>query len=111
MATKKRSDRVPSVLIENSDGPTLQEVNFTQAVDFKSFYTNFVQTQYTPFDISFMICEALGVGPDGKQVVQQKARVTMTMSEAKIVSQILTETLKKWEEQFGKIALPALPTT
>jgi hypothetical protein len=88
-------------------GPKRQpEATVSYAPDYKNVYTNFVQGQFSPFDMSFMIGEALGPGPDGKQMILQKVRITMAPMEAKIVLMILANAIQKYEEQFGKLSIP-----
>jgi hypothetical protein len=84
----------------------MQDASFVFAPDFKSVYTNFVQGQFSPFDMSFMIGEALGPGPDGKQMIQQKVRITMAPMEAKIFLMIIANAVQNYEAQFGKLSIP-----
>jgi hypothetical protein len=75
------------------------------APDFKLIYTNYVQAGYTPLDVMLMVGETTGLN-EGKVVVQHKARITMSPTEAKIVARILANTVKLFEKQFGEIVVP-----
>jgi Protein of unknown function (DUF3467) len=75
------------------------------APDFKLIYTNFVQASFTPLDCSLILGEALGV-ENGRFTVQNKARVTMSPTEAKIVARLLLNTVRSYEKQFGEITVP-----
>ena len=77
--------------------------NFVQAPDFKSIYTNFVNAAFSPLDIFLILGEAMGVGPDGKPTVLQRAKVIMSPVEAKIVAAIFAQTVANFEKQYGKI--------
>jgi hypothetical protein len=117
MKTKKTTQNIPKEIQKETPKevpaqPPLREANVTFATDFKTVYTNFIQGQFSPFDMSFLIAEALGPGPDGRPMILQKVRITMAPMEAKILLMIIADGLKKYEDQFGKISIPpeAMPT-
>ena len=104
--TKKKNKEAVSPEIAPKPSPEIPPPSLITDADFKSIYTNFVLAQYTPFDVSLTIGEAVGPDSEGRQVVHQKARITMAAPEAKIVMLILANTLKVYEQQFGEIRLP-----
>jgi hypothetical protein len=110
MKTKKTAQTVSSNKTTEATAPTpanpMQGANVSLAPDFKTVYTNFIQGQFSPFDMSFMIGEALGPGPDGKQMILEHLRIIMAPMEAKIFLMIIANGLKRYEEQFGKISVP-----
>jgi hypothetical protein len=75
------------------------------APDFKLIYTNYVQASFTPLDVALLVGETVGAKL-GKFMVQNKARITMSPTEAKIVARILANTVKLFEQQFGEIIVP-----
>src|SRR5271166_3227985 len=88
--------------------PVVSETEYVRAADFKTYYTNHVQAGLTPFDISLEIGEASGLNRESnKWVVDVKAKITMSPSEAKVVLLILSGTIKTFEDQFGTIVIPS----
>ncbi len=89
-------------------GPTQAQLKqvFTNSPDFKSIYSNFVQSGFTAFDIYLSFGETVGGTPDGTLPVEMKARVSMAPLEAKLVTLILASSVQKYEAQFGKIQVP-----
>jgi uncharacterized protein DUF3467 len=85
---------------------TVPEPTFVMDPEFKNIYANFVVAQFTPFDISLSLGEAIGIDSQGKQLVNQKGRLTMAAQEAKIVMLILANTVRLYEQQFGELKIP-----
>ena len=81
---------------------------FVRASDYKTIYTNFVQFGITAFDISFLLGDTAGVNEEDGFVVDLKARVVMTPSEAKLAFMFLGNTLREYEKKFGPIVIPPL---
>ena len=89
--------------------PVSNETEYIKAADYKTYYTNFVQGGLTPFDISLEIGEASGLNPaTNKWVVDVKAKITMSPSEAKVVLAILAGTINQYESQFGTVNIPTV---
>jgi hypothetical protein len=103
MSNKKKieTETVPPVTPIVSPQQTMEGF----APDFKLIYTNYVQAGFTPLDVALMVGETTGLN-EGKVVVQHKARITMSPTEAKIVARILANTVKLFEKQFGEIFVP-----
>lgn len=96
----------------NEQQPRQAKINLAKADDFRQIYANWIQTAYTPFDISLLVGQATPVATltattNSDFDVLQTARVTMTPSEAKLVSVMLFKAVHDWEEMFGKIVIPA----
>lgn len=75
------------------------------APDFKTIYTNFVESGYGPFDISLLLSQSVVSSND--IVLTHLARVMMSPAEAQILIGILQETLKNYEQTWGKIVPPS----
>ena len=85
--------------------PQPSETKMVQAPDFKLLYVNHIQASFTPFDISFLMSEALGA-EEGKFLIQMKARVTMSPVEAKVFQKIISDTIKNFEKTIGPVTVP-----
>ncbi|HZP63585.1 MAG TPA: DUF3467 domain-containing protein [Terriglobales bacterium] len=93
------------VAMPNPENPS-ETVIYIDAADFKLLYTNFVQSIFSPLDVALSIGEVLGPGPDGRMRVLNKARLSMSPAEAKILHVILGNTIKNYEARFGEIVVP-----
>jgi hypothetical protein len=100
MAKKKTTTNNPP------EGAIPFQPSYILSPEFKHLYVNFVQASFTPFDISLMMGEVMGLDAKGQQVINQKARVVTSAAEAKVLMFVLANTIRQWEAQFGKIALP-----
>jgi hypothetical protein len=83
------------------------KLQFHKAEDFKSFYVNWVQSSFTPFDISLVVGEFFSADEPGTFEVMQKARIILNPVEAKIISGMLLEALKNYQLQFGSVTVPS----
>ena len=93
---------------QESVSPRVLETQITKDPNFQSYYTNFVQAGFTPFDISLLIGEAAGIDPaTNKFMAELKAKITMSPTEAKVVLNIMLNTIRAYEAQFGKIVVPS----
>jgi len=79
---------------------------FRNADDFKSVYVNFVQTAATPVDISLIVGDA-NPTPRGVPDIEMKLRLIMAPLQAKVTLAMLLTVVKQYEEQYGKITVPA----
>jgi hypothetical protein len=73
--------------------------------DFRSIYANWVQTQFSPHEVSFLLGEAFQSSPEVVEV-EQKARLILGPLEAKLVMFILAKMVSGYESQFGTINIP-----
>ena len=97
---------------QESVSPRVLETQITKDPNFQSYYTNFVQAGFTPFDISLLIGEAAGIDPaTNKFMAELKAKITMSPTEAKVVLKIMLDTINAYEAQFGKIVIPSVVET
>jgi hypothetical protein len=70
-------------------------------------YCNNVMMASTGFDVRVMFGEVIDVSPDkGKAVIEQRAQVTMTWLEAKLIGDFLLANVKAHEELNGPLKLP-----
>jgi hypothetical protein len=74
--------------------------------DLEPIYTNFALITNSPSEIVIDLAQILPRTPQA----QMKARVIMTPTNAKALSQALQGHLKKFEEKYGEIQLPNKPT-
>lgn len=92
-ATKKQEQQEPQVQITPRVG---------RSADYKTIYVNFVQSGMTPYDISLVVGENTGVFGNAMEI-ELKAKITMSPLEAKVVTEILLDTVQRYEKQFGEI--------
>jgi hypothetical protein len=81
------------------------EPQIRNAADFKSIYTNFVQTAASPSDISIGVGEAMPTQA-GIAEVEMKVRLVMAPMQAKIMVAMLIQVIQQYESQFGEIVIP-----
>jgi hypothetical protein len=66
-----------------------------------------MQVGFSPFDLSFLLGETMGVDESGQLIIEYRTRVTMSPAETKIAFALIGNALKNYEKQFGEIRLPA----
>lgn len=76
-----------------------------EAADFKHVYTNHIQGATTAFDVSLTIGEVIQVG-NGKIVIENRVRVSMSPLEAKVLQRIMTNLVYQHEGTYGPIHVP-----
>jgi hypothetical protein len=78
----------------------------------QTVYANNAQFELSNWDMSIVFGELGGESEDGKLIVNQNVKVTMSLQHAKVFTQALQETLANFENQFGTIQLisPKLET-
>jgi hypothetical protein len=84
--------------------PVPPSINFTKTSDFKTLYVNYVQTFFTPFDMTLLVGQAVSVDPKAAEV-EHKARIVMHPAEAKILSALLSQSVEQYEKQYGDIPI------
>lgn len=82
----------------SSENKELPEI--IRSADYKELYCNFVHATYTFFDVALNLNEYRGA-----QMIE-RSRVTMSPAEAKLLVNILTNTVTNYEDQFGVINIP-----
>lgn len=89
-----------------TEAPTEAGPRIDEASDFRVVYTNYVQGLYGPFDISLQLAHSfVEPGKEGYSV-RWHTRVVMSPAEAMTLLNILTGTLKNYEDTWGKIVVP-----
>jgi hypothetical protein len=97
---KKQNGKTP-------EAPKLPRTRVVRSPHFRTIYTNFVQSSFTPFDISVTLSENAGFNESEEIVIEQQARLVMAPLEARVLLRVLDNTIKLHERQFGKIPDPA----
>jgi hypothetical protein len=69
-------------------------------------YANNTQVSWTNFDVRMLFGEVVDNQPD-KIVVEQRAQVTVSYLEAKLLILLLTQAVTRHEATFGEIKIPA----
>jgi Protein of unknown function (DUF3467) len=74
-------------------------------------YGNFFNVSWTLFDVRFLIGQLVPKGQDqtSQFVVEQRAAVTIAWAEAKVLRDILSELVAKYEQANGEIKQLHLP--
>jgi hypothetical protein len=90
---------------EKSDRPlTGLEVPNIPGPHYTAFYTNNISYAISAVDLVLIFGEIVNTG---KSVhIEQRARVTMTLVQAKILRDMLTQNIARFEEKFGKVTIP-----
>lgn len=93
-------DRFKGVLIDKNEQSTRQKEGFI------NIYANNVHLTASIFDFSLTFGEITGEKQDGKNLVEQKARVILSKEMTKVLAELLAGNIKAYEEQFGEIKIP-----
>ncbi len=104
MATSKSTKSQKPDLVPKAETPEGKNIppDFTYASDYQTIYTNFIQSLYTPIDIS-LILGISGGFRDGKWHVENKARIIMAPKEALIMLGILRDAINAYQKNIGPI--------
>lgn len=93
--------------------PGSEKKNFetVKSGDFRSFYCNHVQGSITAFDISLLFSQASRSqdNADPKVIVENRAQITFSPLEAKILAMITKNIVEQYEHNYGPI--PDIPGT
>jgi hypothetical protein len=76
--------------------------------NFVKIYANNVGIGATNWDMGIVFGEILGIGDEGKPVVEQKVKINMTREFMKALSNLLSANIRAYEEKFGEISLENL---
>jgi hypothetical protein len=76
-----------------------------QAEGFVTVYSNNVSIATNFFDVALVFGETVGQEGD-KVLVDQRARVVMTLAQTKILIAALIHQMISYEQQFGEIVIP-----
>lgn len=68
-------------------------------------YANNVQLGFTMFDLRMIFGEIVDVQPN-KILVEQRAHITISYLQAKLLLALMSQAIAKHEAQFGEIKLP-----
>jgi hypothetical protein len=86
---------------------TVKGLRNVNSPDFLSIYSNNAALSVNFFDVSFVFGEMQGIDDDGMLKVEQRLKVTMTPTQAKILSILLFQQISMYEARFGQINLPS----
>jgi hypothetical protein len=80
---------------------------FVRAAEFKSNYANYARVNFSPFEVSILFGHA-GVIPEQQDriAIEMTTRVIMDVIEAKLLIQMLTNTITAFEDKYGQVAIP-----
>lgn len=85
--------------VEGSDG-----IERVKADDYRRIYANSMQLAFSNWDMWISFGESIGE-INGKPLVEEKTRVTMSHEHAKIMTALLLKHLEMFESQVGEIPL------
>jgi hypothetical protein len=83
-----------------------------QSAEFQTIYTNHIQSTFSALDVSLLLGRVAAI--QNQWALESLARVIMSPTEAKILLNIMTNTIKSYEARFGVISVPpevAVPLT
>jgi hypothetical protein len=69
-------------------------------------YSNNVQIGWTAFDLRMLFGEVVDAQPD-KIVVEQRAQITVSYLQAKLLTVLLTQAIQRHESVHGEVKVPA----
>lgn len=80
---------------------------FVRSADFRAHYANFVRVNFNAFDVSMLFGQA-AVAPERQDqvAIEMTTRVTFDVIEAKLIIQMLTNTVTAYEKKYGIVAIP-----
>lgn len=70
-----------------------------------STYANNIQVSWTHFDVRMVFGEIVDLLPT-KIIIEQRAQVTVSYLQAKILQNLLTQAISQYETLFGELKLP-----
>jgi hypothetical protein len=76
-----------------------------KAPDFRSFYVNWLQGSFSPYDISLAIGQGRTTGPTSFEVEHQ-ANILFSPLEAKVAVAMLGNLIRIFESNFGEVKIP-----
>jgi hypothetical protein len=82
--------------------PPAQQMAFEIAANLEPTYSNFALIQHSPSELIIDFARALPNIP----TIKVGARIVMTPLNAKLLLRALADNLRKYETQFGEIAIP-----
>ena len=96
--------------MQSDQEKTSQQVEEQKSENFVSLYANTAKVENTFFDFKIIFGQILNAS-EQTLVVEHLASVIMSPQHAKTFHSILTDQMKRYEEKFGPIVLPAAATT
>jgi len=93
----------------NGSDKTTSATSYVRSADFSSFYANFARVGFNPYEIFLFLGQA-GLVPENPAVggtqVELKAKVTFSVIEAKLITQMLGSIVNNYEKKYGAVAIP-----
>jgi hypothetical protein len=83
-----------------------QKLEFSTSPDFQSYYANSARITVNVWDFRLLLGEVEEATQELLRV-SEKVKITMSPQHAKVFSRVLAENVKKYEETFGEIKVPA----
>lgn len=95
---------VPTTEMENVKSWETEDYIYARSPDFINLYANNARFGFTNWDMWMAFGEIAGE-KEGKLVVAQRARVTMSLQHFKVFTLLLLKNLQGYEKDFGTIDL------
>ncbi len=81
-----------------------------QAENFVNFYANHIELSFSAWDMRIFFSEVIG-NKGGKPIIEDKARVVMSLHHAKAFVAMLVQNMATFEKNFGEIRLLNTPSS
>jgi len=91
--------------LEPTPSPVVPKSEIAKSPDFCTIYSNWVQTNFSPHEVSLLLGQSFQTSPETVEV-ELKARIIFGPLEAKLVFFILGKMIKSYESQFPEIKIP-----
>lgn len=86
-------------------GKSTEQIRVRNPNKFQSIYANNITISFSSFDMSIIFGEIVGE-QDGKPVVEETIKMTLTREMGKVFARLLTANVAAFENSFGKIVVP-----
>ena len=111
MAKRKKTEEAEepkALLADIPEGVAGKAADMVRAKseDFKRVYSNNVALSFSMWDMSIAFGEIVGE-EDGKPVVEEHVKVTMSLQHAKAFAAILGANIVRFERETGQINIPS----
>ncbi len=97
------------VLVEQVVHKSIQVTEHLKGANYVSVYSNYAQAGYTPWDLRITFSETRDIGQD-KIILDDLVTITINPALALALVKVIQSNLQGYEEQYGKIKVPAPPT-
>lgn len=81
------------------------QMTIEKSSEFRSFYVNWLNGAFSPFDINLAIGQSRATGPNSLEV-DHEANIVMSPLEAKVAVAMLSGLIQAYENNFGEVKIP-----